>query len=216
MIKLICFDLWETLVTEPFSYENIWEPFAKKYPRKADWRKVHDCIAQIVHRKNQSIEASTAEILAEFGASDQTLTAEISARWKDSCDEVSLFPETLDVLRDLRDAGYKLGLITNTSRYGWESVERVCCIGKFFDYLALSFLIGNVKPEPEIFDWIEKKSGFSGSDIVMIGDSFKSDYEAPRKRGWNSVLLERGTPRYPEASPVIHSLLEVREVLANL
>lgn len=215
MIRLICFDLWETLVTEPSSFEDIWDPFAKKYPKKVDWQKVRDLIAHISQRKDQPTKTSTAEILAEFSVSDQELVAEISKRWEDSCDHVSAFPETSEVLHDLHANGYKLGLITNTSRYGWESVGRVCDLGTVLDYLALSFRIGAVKPEPEIFAWIERDSGFSGDKIVMIGDSFKSDYEAPRKIGWKSVLLERGVSRYPEATPTIHSLLEIGEILAD-
>lgn len=216
MIKLICFDLWETLVTEPSSFEDIWDPFAKKYPKKVDWQKVRDLIAHISQKKNQPTKTSTAEILAEFGVSNQELVAETSKRWEDSCDHVSAFPETIEVLRDLHANGYKLGLITNTSRYGWESVDRACGLGTVFDYLALSFRIGAVKPEPKIFTWVESESGFSGDKIVMIGDSFKSDYEAPRKIGWKSILSERGASRYPQATPTIHSLHEIKEALVDL
>ena len=203
-------------MTEPSSFEDIWDLFAKKYPEKVVWQKIHNLISHTVHKKAQPIEISTVEILKEFGVSDRALAAEISRRWEYSCDQVTAFPESLDVLRSLREDGYKLGLITNTSQYGWESADRVCGIGSLFDHLALSFRVGRVKAESEIFEWMEKESGFSGKSVVMIGDSFKSDYEAPRKRGWNSILLERGAPRHPEAKLVIHSLLEVKEMLAKL
>lgn len=215
MTKLVCFDLWETLVTEPATFEYCWEPFAKAYPDSISWSKIHELIPQILQNKNQPTEQSVTEILERLGITDGALAQEIVKRWEYSCDQVELFPETLEALRDLRKAGFKLGLITNTSRYGWEAVNKKFLLGSFFDYLALSFELGRVKPEPEIFEFVEHKSGFPTNGITMVGDSYKSDFVAPRERGWGSVLLDRfGANKYPETKPVVQNLLQLKAVLS--
>ncbi len=212
--KLVFFDLWETLVNEPLTSEASWEPFAKAYPDKISWPNIHTLIAEIAQRKDQSTEKSTKEILANFGVTDDLLVAEIGKRWEYSCDQVALFSETIEALLGLRKAGFKLGLITNTSRYGWEATDKRCLLSNHFDYLALSFALGYVKPEPEIFDFIDRTSGFSGGEIVMVGDSYKNDFKAPRGRGWGSILLDRfNANKYPEAKPVIQSLLQLQDTL---
>lgn len=212
--KLICFDLWETLVTEPSTFEYCWEPFASAYPDKISWPKIHLLIAQIAQRKDQSTEKSIQEILGNLNNKDANLITKISQRWNNSCDQVVIFPDALEVLDGLKEAGFKLGLITNTSRYGWEAIERKINLGIHFDYLALSFERGRVKPEPEMFEFIERQSGFLREEIVMVGDSYESDFKAPRKRGWGSILLDRkGTNKYPDAKPVIQGLLQLKNIL---
>jgi len=214
MTKLACFDLWETLVTEPSTFEDCWEPFAKAYPDKIDWKTIKTLIAQIAQKKDQSTKESTKEILGHFGVTNDSLILEISKRWEESCDQVKLFPETINALEDIKAAGFKLGLITNTSRYGWEMINKKLSLGNYFDYLALSFECNHVKPELEIFELVENKSGLFGIEIVMIGDSYKSDFEAPRQRGWKSILLDRtGTKEYPDAKPVVQNLLQIKNFL---
>jgi FMN phosphatase YigB (HAD superfamily) len=212
--KLICFDLWETLVNEPFTTEDCWKPFALAYPRKFSWTKIHELIARILHGKNQPTEKSVYEILKLFDVADRALAEEISGRWNYSCDQVNLYPEALEALENLRRKDKRLGLITNTSRYGWEAIQRKFSLGGYFDYLSLSFEQGHVKPESEIFEFIERESGIANSEIIMIGDSYENDFISPRKRGWMSILLDRQrTNKYPEAKPVAHSLHELATLL---
>lgn len=214
MTKFVCFDLWETLVTEPATFEYCWDPFAKAYSDKIAWPKMHELIAQILQRKDQPTKRSVTEILGNFGVTDEGLVLEISRRWEHSCDQVELFPDTDEALRNLREAGFKLGLITNTSRYGWEAVNKKFLLDSYFDYLALSFKLGFVKPDPKIFEFIERTAGLPANEITMVGDSYRSDFLAPRERGLGSILLDRfGVNKYPEAKPVVRNLLELKAVL---
>lgn len=211
---LICFDLWETLVTEPLTPVSCFKVLVDAYPHTVSWPKVRELIAQILHKKDQPTKRSIIEILEHFGVTDGTLASEITSQWEYSSDQVKLFPEVLEVLRYLREKGFKLGLVTNTSCYGWEATNKKFLLDSYFDYLALSFRLGRVKPEPEIFEFIERESGFSGGEITMVGDSYKNDFEAPRKRGWESSLVDRfETNVHPEAKPVVRSLLQLRDTL---
>jgi FMN phosphatase YigB (HAD superfamily) len=214
MAKLICFDLWETLVTESSTTEGIWGPLMEAYPDKAPWEKVHALIKQIMHKKDQSTIASTLEILEALEIDDDEVAAEVSRRWNTSCDGSTIFPDTIEALEEARKRGFQLALITNTSRYGWDVIENRFQLSKRFDYLALSFECKAVKPEPAIFEYIERASKLPGSEIVMIGDSYRSDYLPPRERGWRSVLLDRFQKNEnPDAEPVIHTLRELNAIL---
>lgn len=214
MAKLICFDLWETLVTESSTTEGIWEPLIKAFPAQAPWPKVHAFIKQILHKKDQATLASVREIFEELGVGDDGLAVEVSTRWDVSCAGTAIFPDTIEALEQVRKKGFQMGLITNTSRYGWDVVEKKFQLGHFFDYRAVSFECKAVKPEPAIFEYIEHVSGLKGADVMMIGDSYKSDFVSPRERGWGSIFLDRvRTNEHPEAKPRIQNLLEIKSLL---
>ena len=154
-------------------------------------------------------------MMKELGVEDEHLVSEVSKLWEYSCDQVQLFPETLEALSALRAAGFKTALITNTSRYGWEAIDRKFSLSSCFDHLALSFERKLVKPEPAIFEFIESKTGLVGDAVTMVGDSYTNDFLAPRQRGWNSILLDRAqSNEHSDARPVIKNLLEIKTLLS--
>ncbi len=215
MTKLICFDLWETLVNKPLTTEDCWEPLALAYPEKLSSSNVHELTRNILQRrKNQPTQASIHEVMKLLDVTDPIIEKEVSKLWNNSCDNVALFPETLEVLKDLRQSNFKLGLITNTSQYGWESIQKKFSLGNYFDFLSLSFEQEYVKPEPEIFAFIEKQSGIPNEEIAMVGDSYENDILSSRRRGWKGIFLDREhSNKHPEERLVIYTLRELKAIL---
>jgi len=95
------------------------------------------------------------------------------------------------ILRKLRKQEFKLGLITNTTKTGWLAVNNKFKLNQYFDVLVLSYEQGWIKPNPKIFELVEKTTGYKGSQILMIGDTYRSDIEPTINRVWQSRLVKQ-------------------------
>jgi putative hydrolase of the HAD superfamily len=101
-----------------------------------------------------------------------------------------LFPETLEVLEELKRRKFKLGVISNFDTRIY-SVMNSLGIRDFFDAITLSSEIGYSKPDREIFDAAVAAIGLPASQILFVGDSLEDDVEAGLRAGLRAVLIDR-------------------------
>ena len=84
---------------------------------------------------------------------------------------------------------YKLFLLSNTDsihkKYGWEKYNFL----SNFDKLILSFEVGSVKPEEEIYRAVENASGLASTEHLFI-DDIQEYVEAANNIGWDAVRFE--------------------------
>lgn len=94
--------------------------------------------------------------------------------------------KVISLLPELKKKGYKLFLLSNTNdihrEYGYKDYDFL----KYFDKLFLSFQVGAVKPEPEIYKAVEKYSGFSANEHLFI-DDIQEYSEGAKKVGWDAI-----------------------------
>ena len=88
----------------------------------------------------------------------------------------SLFPETVPVLKQLKESGYKIYLITN----GLANVQRgrlkLSGIEHLFDGIFISDEMGTSKPSKVYYDMvISQIDGFDKNKALIVGDSLVSD-----------------------------------------
>jgi len=81
---------------------------------------------------------------------------------------------------------YKLILLSNTDpihkKYGWEHYEFL----EHFDKLILSYEVGAVKPEEEIYRAVENASGAPSEEHIFI-DDIEKYVEAAKNLGWDGI-----------------------------
>lgn len=102
--------------------------------------------------------------------------------WSDifslNVDVVALLPEI--------KKNFKLYLVSNTNsihqKYGYQHYEFL----KIFDKLFLSHEVGFVKPEKEIYQAVEKFSGFPSNEHIFIDDILEY-VEAAKSIGWDGI-----------------------------
>ena len=98
------------------------------------------------------------------------------------------YPDTEAVLKGVAGKGVKIGVLSNIafdirpafSRRGWDA---------FVDEFILSFEVGAVKPEPEIFRNAVERLGVDPAETLMVGDSEEAD-GAAREIGCAFALVE--------------------------
>ena len=123
------------------------------------------------------------------------------------------YPESLTILRTLRDAGYRLGVISNAS-HSLPGILEKLGLAKYFDTITYSFDVGAEKPDVRIFRRAVAQANATEERCVHVGDSFEADYLGARRAGLHAVLVCReGEP--PAPCPQVRSLDELTNLLAT-
>ncbi len=106
--------------------------------------------------------------------------------------------ELIDILPKLAER-LDLYLLSNTNiihqRYGWGHYDFV----KSFKQLFLSYQIGFVKPEIEIFNFVEEKINLEKEQFIYIDDILKFVSTAANL-GWNTIHFENNHQLFRELS----------------
>lgn len=155
--------------------------------------------------------------LAEHGA---TVTIEQAvAWWRASWIHahhfgMQLYPDTLDVLRALKDQGLRIGLNTDRPCTA-DMLERDLPhfgLADFVDAAVCSGDTGFVKPHPSSFELALTKIGIPAAETVMVGDSCERDCAGAKALGMTTVLKLNGfhdANPCPHADHTIHDLNEL-------
>lgn len=111
---------------------------------------------------------------------------------------VGLRPEVITVFKKLREEGHRVVVLSNTNRlhldfwpHHYPEIEANT------DAMYLSQNLGMRKPEPEIFQHVLEKEGFSASEAVFF-DDVAENTEAARAAGIEAVWVEdnQTVPKY--------------------
>jgi putative hydrolase of the HAD superfamily len=134
--------------------------------------------------------AYDARILERMGLpADEGLLDEVARRFRG---ELTLdpFPETLAVLRAVKEAGFPMGVISNASHGILGDLERTGISG-FFDHIVYSQAVGAAKPDPRIFKEALRLFGVSGAQAWHVGDNPEADVNGARAVGIHPLLVDR-------------------------
>jgi putative hydrolase of the HAD superfamily len=96
--------------------------------------------------------------------------------------------DTHRALSRLRDAGLKLGVVSNSDGRVEEALEAAGLRG-YFDVVVDSALAGVEKPDPAIFRAALDALGVSADEALYVGDLYEVDVLGARAAGMSAVLL---------------------------
>jgi len=101
-----------------------------------------------------------------------------------------LFPETVEVLTQLKEQGFELGLISNFDSRFFQ-VVRALEIDRFFDSVTISSLAGAAKPASKIFSYALDQHMLVPDEALHVGDHRVEDFEGARQAGLHAVIIDR-------------------------
>ncbi|NJE84730.1 TIGR02253 family HAD-type hydrolase [Thermococcus sp. CX2] len=126
-----------------------------------------------------------------------------------------IYPDTVPTLEWLREAGYKLGVVTSGPSYQRLKLKLVGLL-EYFDVVVTRDDVGTIKPEPEIFLHALEKLGVEPKEAVMVGDSLSQDVYGAKNIGMTAVWINRNGDRgYNMPDYEIRTLYELRKVLGG-
>mgnify|MGYP000979979217 FL=1 len=96
-------------------------------------------------------------------------------------------------LSELKEAGYKIALVTNDSRMPAEAVLKVAEIGELFDFVGTTDEFPS-KPASDSLVAIQNQFGVSFNEMIYIGDSTVDEEFATNTAGFIAVTSEPNNP----------------------
>ncbi len=105
------------------------------------------------------------------------------------------FPEVVATLAVLKQAGFKLCIISNTD----DAIiaGNVAQLGGYIDRVITAEQAGAYKPSRQIFAYAHNSLGVTPDEVVHICASPHLDHAAARDIGFRCVWIDRGTGRQP-------------------
>lgn len=186
-MEAIIFDLWGTLCYNDMAtkrHEDITEIIGIE--NKAEWDRMrreywglHDLSSEKFFRKLQSrIQLK------------EDMTGQLVEAWEKQLEHVHRFPETAEVLGNLKERGVKLGIVSNTLPITGKMLD-ILEMRKFFDAIILSYQVGSFKPSHKIYQKALNKLKVKPEDTLFVGNELVPDFITPRKLGMKSILVDR-------------------------
>ena len=129
------------------------------------------------------------------------VAVELTSGWQRH-ENFELYEDTIPVLDELRKAGLKLGLVSNSARD----------VHAFAAHHALeidagisSFHHGKTKPHESIFRAVLELLEVEPREAAMVGDTVEDDVEGARALGMHAILLDR-LGLHPDFEPRVETL----------
>ncbi len=110
----------------------------------------------------------------------------------------SLFDDVVPVLGKLRDAGLKLGVVSNFEEWLERLLDQLG-VTEFFEVRVISGVEGLEKPDIRIFELAMERANVTPERSAYVGDNPEFDVDPAAAAGMFPVLLDR-RERFPEAS----------------
>ncbi len=133
-------------------------------------------------------------IRAVFFDLGDTLVVEESVGGKSLSDAtLEKLPYLDEVLTELKNRGYKLGIITNTVTSREENVRaslRRIDVEKYFDIIVTSVDVGFNKPDERIFLVALKALDVKPEESVMVGNRISADILGGNRMGMKTILYK--------------------------
>jgi putative hydrolase of the HAD superfamily len=176
-------------------------------PKRAVWGRMnmHEARRQVLQ---QALDHMAHEALPEAVrvAADAFTDAKEEA--------VAPLEDAVDVLRELRRRGRRLGLITNgNSNFQRRKLKRYD-LEQYFDTILVEEEWGVGKPDPSIFEQALRTLGIAPQDTWMVGDNFEADIVGAHRVGIAGVWMHHGRslPKHSEVTPFA-SIDHIRRLL---
>lgn len=242
MLKAVGFDLWETLITDTpelsrqqerlrltrmeeiltargydalgtrieRAYRDLWQRCHELY-----WSEDRDieCRRQIEHFL-EALELDPATFAGDA-------LEELEKAYAMAAVEIlpSVIPGAIDVLRELKSRGLRLGLISNTGRtpgYALREVLKRLGIAEYLEVMVFSNEHGVCKPQKSIFEELRGCLRVHYTEMAFVGDNLYVDVLGAQRLGMRAIHFDPPVRGTAVALPVEHEEVTADAVVSRL
>jgi putative hydrolase of the HAD superfamily len=227
-IKVVTFDLWETLLFErdgasgrrsAARCRDVAEAFNRlgvnvsTERTESALKQVIASLLEVWDRNEDVSHVEQLELLVRFVSNGSFAlknewVEELSSAYVSAFFEVPpyLNPDAVSVLEDLVEAGKQIGLICNTGLIPGFALRRFLeseGVLEYFDLLVFSDEMGFRKPDSRFFDFAARKLKADPSSVVHVGDNLRIDMWGAKNAGFKAIhfACDEGRDKMAEADP---------------
>lgn len=180
------------------------EAFRADAPKRTtgQWQRIEDNIADIARRAG--LQPSEQQI-----AEATRIRIEYTRR-----EMMNPYPDAIEILRALREAGRPVGLISDCSPEApliWPDSP----LAQFIEQPVLSAAVGLRKPDPRIYQMACERMGVDPYETVYVGDGDSNELPGAEAVGLCPILIDRGetsafrTHECRDCEVIVHDLTQV-------
>jgi 2-haloalkanoic acid dehalogenase type II len=215
MIKAIIFDCWGTLFTNsqtPHPFEQFANILGYKLTDRT-FVKLFERHLMLAPYENLAIPIKA--LLKDLQVPHSEVTVkDLKGILVRSIPTQIVYPDTMDALNRLQK-NYKLILLTNTFKQGYEGLKDKFGIDQIFSGSIASFESHRIKPDIQLFKDAIASAGCKLSEIIMIGDNLHDDIEPAQSLGLRTILLDR-KGRYPDFENRVTTMDETEKLIEHM
>lgn len=217
-IRAVLFDLDDTLHDDTLAFTSAAEEVAREvaaehgidalalkdaYIAEAEgfWHRLTP--EQLKTKLSRLRTSMWSEALSAVGLADRALAERTATNYNDYRKKYfSPFPGAIDLLRDLKARGKKLGILTNGISETHREKIALLQIAQYFDAIFLADEVGMVKPDPLLFAHACQKLQTPPANSAMVGDRYDRDIAGALEAGLYTVWVNVRDERVPkDAAP---------------
>lgn len=232
-IQTVLFDLDDTLHDDTLAYKSAAEEVAREvaaqhnidalalknaYVAQAEGFWTH-LSADALTQKLKNVRATLwGSALKEVGIDDEDIAQRAAHDYnRYRVKYFTVFPGARDLLRQLRERGIKLGLVTNGFSETHREKIALLQLGDAFDAIFIADEVGMLKPDPLLFAHACTKLQSSPSVSAMVGDRYERDIRGAIEAGLYTVWMNVHGATLPAGAPppdaTVDTISEVRAAL---
>ena len=232
MIKAVFLDFYETLCFHRHSLEENLERIADKYGVEVDWERCETAMERLFAGTSApdpptdfslldlsiTVMKRECEFIREVGIEKhvEQIAWELlqSGHYLFAANSATLYDDVVPTLQHLRDAGFKLAIVSNWDTPLNPLTERLG-IAHYFDAIVASHdaRVRSEKPDPHIFNYALAAVGASAEEAVHVGDTYEADIVGAKGVGIRPILLDRDDTETGRWDETVQSLSELPKLL---
>lgn len=184
MMQAVVFDIGRVLIE--------WDP-ERFYARELGKDRAREFFAQVpIHAMNERVDLGDpwADSVAQLAA-QHPAWAEAISHWHHRWIELAspAIPRSVRLLHALKARGIPVFALTN---FGADTFDHAATHYPFLHAFDRAFVSGRLrlaKPDPRIYEAVERDSGLSGQDLLFTDDRAEN-VGAAKARGWRTHLFD--------------------------
>jgi len=194
-LRAVLFDCFDTLAYYPPSETRaegirlVAEAGVSEERWIAGWRSTWE---RALRGEIQTMEERVRESLAAAGLAQppENLVRALTASREDQVRTITAYSDVQDCLLNLRQQGYRLGLIGNLFAYEASALDRLGA-RSLLDDAVLSCEMGIRKPDPRIYLAAAERLSVPPAECIFIGDGMSRELSGAKAVGMTAVRIDR-------------------------
>ena len=184
-IDAVIFDLDDTLYQEKDYVKSGYRLIAKAFPSVKD---MAEKLWQVFLQGGKAID----QVLIDERLFSEENKAKCLEIYRNQIPDISLDEKVVDLLKDLKCKGYKLGIITDGRPEGQWAKINALGLKEYIGEIIVTDQLGGIemrKPNPTAFRLMCERLEVEYSKAVYIGDNPKKDFIAPDQLGMRTIYF---------------------------
>ena len=113
-----------------------------------------------------------------------TTVEDVRKAWMSMLDELPQWK--LDYIADLRKAGYKTVLLSNSNQMHWDPIFEQFHLDRYFDHIFASHHLHMAKPNKDIFEHVVREAQIDAAHTIYVDDLDKNRAAGEKFAGWQT------------------------------